>query len=172
MTARYWIDRLGMVRHPEGGWFRETYRSLHTVPAEALPPRYSGSRSFATSICFLLEGDDFSAFHRIASDEIWYFHCGSTLAVHVITAGGEYREMRLGNDPASGAEPQAVVCGGSWFGATVLDRSAYALVGCAVSPGFDFRDFELGRRELLLSRYPWHSDIITRLTRPVQAERY
>jgi predicted cupin superfamily sugar epimerase len=96
-TAQHWIDRLNLQPHPEGGYFRETYRAPLTLPHSALPG-HGGGRAASTAIYFLLESDQFSAFHRIRSDELWHFYAGSTLIVHVITPEGEYRPLLLGND--------------------------------------------------------------------------
>lgn len=163
--AAYWIEALDLARHPEGGWFRETYRSPETLPADALPARFGGGRSMSTAICFLLEGNDFSALHRIKSDELWHFYAGSPLAVHVIGGEGAYRMITLGSDPDRGEVFQAAVEAGSWFGASLSNAQSYALVGCTVAPGFDFADFEMGERERLCAEYPGHREIIERLTR-------
>jgi predicted cupin superfamily sugar epimerase len=164
--AGYWITHLGLVRHPEGGYFRETYRSQESIAGATLPVRFGGARSFATSIYFLLAGDDFSALHRIRSDELWHFHTGSSLTVHMIAPGGEYEELRLGSDPARGEAFQGVVTAGTWFGATVADPESYALVSCTVAPGFDFADFEMGERADLVRTYPDLRGVIEGLTRP------
>ena len=163
--ADYWIRKLGLVRHPEGGYFRETYRSREGMAAAALPARYGGARSFATSIYFLLTGDDFSALHRIRSDELWHFHTGSPLTVQMISPDGGYGELRLGSDPARGEAFQGMVPAGTWFGASVADPGGYALVSCTVAPGFDFADFEMGGREELVRAYPHLREKIVRLTR-------
>jgi uncharacterized protein len=159
------VRRLDLVRHPEGGWYRETYRSGELVAANALPERFGGLRSFCTSIYFLLEKGDFSALHRIKSDEIWHFHTGTALTVHALTSQGEHVELKLGSNPAAGESFQIVVASGCWFGAEVTGPGEYSLVGCTVSPGFDFSDFQLGNRSDLYQEYPRHREIIDRLTR-------
>lgn len=163
-TAQGLITGLELVRHPEGGWFRETYRSSETVSAQALPERFSGSRAFSTAICFLLEAGDISALHRIKSDEIWHFYAGSTLLIHCIVPDGGYQALRLGPNPAAGERFQAVVPAGCWFGAELAEEG-FALVGCTVSPGFDFSDFEMAEAEQLCCRYPQHTELITRMTK-------
>ena len=163
-TAHDFIRNLNLIRHPEGGWFRETYRSAEEMPVASLPERFPGSRSIATAIYFLLEAADCSALHRIKSDEIWHFYAGSALTVHMITPLGEHRSFTLGADVAAGQVFQAVVPAGCWFGAEVADAGAYALVGCTVAPGFDFADFEMGTREALLTAFPAHAAVICRLT--------
>lgn len=162
--AAYWIANLGLEPHPEGGYFKEIYRSPATVPGEALPD-YDGPRNLATSIYFLLQDDQFSALHRIKQDELWHFHAGSTLTVHVIDAAGRYAPIRMGPDPEAGEWLQALVPGGSLFGASMDGNRGYALVGCTCVPGFDFADFEMPSREELLARYPRHRELIHRLTR-------
>ncbi len=163
--ARYWIDRLGLVRHPEGGHYRESYRSHESIARSHLPERLSGDRSFSTAIYFLLPGDEFSAFHRIKQDEVWHFYEGSTLTIHVIDPKGEYSRIALGRRIERGEALQAMVTAGYLFGASVDDPASYALVGCTVAPGFDFDDLEVPRREALLAQYPQHRAIIERLTR-------
>jgi predicted cupin superfamily sugar epimerase len=164
--AGYWIAKLGLIEHPEGGYYRETYRSpllLDTLPAD-----FSGPRSASTAIYFLLCGDEFSALHRIRSDELWHFYVGGSLTIHCIYPEGLYSEMRLGPDSERGEVFQAVVRAGCWFGATLRAAGTWALVGCTVAPGFDFRDFELAVREELIRRYPQHRVIIQRLTRTAE----
>lgn len=164
--GRQLIDFLALERHPEGGWYRETYRAAELIPATALPARFDGERAFTTAIYFLLAPGEFSALHRIKSDELWHFYSGTTLTVHVITPDGEHRTIRLGADIAGGETFQAPVSAGSWFGAEVSGPGEYALVGCTVAPGFDFADFEMAGRAALLAAYPEHEKIIRRLTRP------
>ena len=159
--ARYWVEHLGLARHPEGGWFRETYRAAESFAA-GLPERFDGARSFSTAIYYLLERGDLSRFHCIKSDEIWHFYAGEPLVVHVIDPNGCCGSMRLGSDPEQGEQFQAVVPAGCWFGAESL--GAYSLVGCTVAPGFDFRDFEMADGGLLLRDYPRHATLIRRLT--------
>jgi predicted cupin superfamily sugar epimerase len=158
MNASHWIDELKLRPHPEGGYFREMYRSDETIPLEGLPDRFLGDRSFSTAIYFLITENIFSALHRIQSDELWFFHAGSNLSVHLIDPQGEYRCLTVGPDGPF----QAVVPAGCWFGAEV-DRD-YALVSCTVAPGFDFFDFDLADRSALLGQFPQHGDLITRLT--------
>lgn len=165
-SAAYWIKTLGLQPHPEGGWFRQTYRSRGRIPKEGLPDRFPGSRAFSTAIYFLLEGAQFSAFHRIRSDEMWHFYAGRALVVHVIGRRGKLTRHRLGPHPDDGDAFQVLVPAGAWFAAEGVHRRGYALVGCTVAPGFDFADFELGRRKRLLARFPPHAALIERLSRP------
>ena len=164
-NASYWIEKLGMEKHPEGGYYKETYRCDLEIPHDNLPKRFEDSRNCATSIYFLLEGTDFSALHRLDSDELWHFYAGSSLIVHVIEESGNYRPIKLGGNFDEGEVFQALVKAGAWFGSTVNDRQSYALVGCTVHPGFDFNDFELAKREELTKLYPQHQPLIEQMTR-------
>lgn len=162
-NAGFWIETLALAHHPEGGWFRETYCSAESIPAAALPERFHGPRTFCTAIYFLLERGDFSALHRIKSDEIWHFYAGEPLTVQVITPAGEQYHILLGRDPAQGHCLQAVVPAGCWFGAETA--GAFSLVGCTVAPGFSFSDFEMAERAALIKHFPQHGSLIDRLTR-------
>lgn len=165
-TAYYWIEKLGLEAHPEGGYYREMYRSQTVIKKDELPDRFSGDRSFATSIYFLLEGSDFSSLHRIKSDELWHFYAGTALDVYVIHPDdGRLEVLKLGPRFDHGETFKAVVPHGAWFGAKVSDPDSFALVGCTVSPGFDFEDFELAEREKLLAEFPQHEELIKMLTR-------
>ncbi|RMH71796.1 MAG: cupin domain-containing protein [Gemmatimonadetes bacterium] len=163
--ATYWITHLHLQPHPEGGFFREVYRSEEVLLPAGLPERYHHSRPLATSIYFLLTGKHFSALHRLQSDEIWHFYAGDRLQISMIDAGGHLRTIQLGNNPVQGEQLQAVVPRHHWFGAHVINPNGYALVGCTVAPGFDFADFELGERDHLLRQFPHHKTLIEQLTR-------
>ena len=160
MTAADLVQRLGLQPHPEGGWFRETYRASETLTA--LPRRFDGARSVSTAIYFLLEVGQCSHLHRIRSDEVWHFYAGDPLIVVEIDPEGGLRTTRLGG--GEGAVYQHVVPAGAWFGATLAEGGRFTLVGCTVAPGFDFADFELADRAALLAEYPAHQDWIRRLT--------
>jgi hypothetical protein len=163
-SAAYWIEQLHLGRHPEGGYFRKTYTSAAKMGECCLGSDRAAPRPVSTAIYYLLDGTEFSALHRIKSDEIWHHYAGSSLTIHIIDVSGIYREVALGKDPDEGETLQAVVPAGSWFGATVDDHSSYSLVGCTVAPGFDFREFEMGRRGELIHLYPDHRRIIESLT--------
>jgi hypothetical protein len=163
--AQYWTNHFGLSPHPEGGYYRVTYQSDLTIVRSALPSRYQGDRLASTAIYFLLDGQDFSAFHRIASDELWHFYAGSSLVVYVIDPEGNYSELHLGNDSDGGEVFQAVVKAGCWFASRLKDGAGFALVGCTVAPGFDFADFELAVRSELTTAYPQHRKLIEELTR-------
>ena len=164
-NAQYWMEKLQLEPHPEGGYFRQTYRSAWMIAREALPPGFGAPRAASTAIYFLLEGKNFSAFHRLRSDEMWHFYAGSPLLIHVIEPGGEHGTIFLGTNPEVEQVPQAVVRAGCWFASHVWDWKSWALVGCTVAPGFDFLDFELAKRADLLASFPQHGGIIRKLTR-------
>jgi hypothetical protein len=164
-TPQFWIDKFQMQKHPEGGYFVETYRSAETIPSSGLPDRFGGARSMSTAIYFLLTGSEFSAFHRIAADEVWHFYEGSGAEVAVIHPDGRFEWLRLGSRFEQGEQYQAWVPAGSWFASRALPADGYALVGCTVAPGFDFNDFELAKRNELIALFPQHKDIITEFTR-------
>jgi predicted cupin superfamily sugar epimerase len=160
-TAAYFVEKLAMQLHPEGGWFKETYRSEEVVLGEHLPNRFGDARHFSTAIYFLLEGKQFSAFHRIKSDEMWHFYYGDPLHVYVINEEGQLNIIKLGNNPEAGEEFQAVVKAGCWFASKPAGENSFSLVGCTVSPGFDFQDFEMAKREELYIQYPHlHAEIL------------
>jgi predicted cupin superfamily sugar epimerase len=148
-NAAYWIDKLQLEPHPEGGYFRLSYRSEVEIPREALPARFSGARAVSTAIYFLLEGKNFSAFHRLRSDEVWHFYAGEPLVVHVIEPMGKHNTIFLGRNPEVEQTLQAVVPAGCWFASHVWAWKSFSVVGCTVAPGFDFEDFEMGKREEL-----------------------
>jgi uncharacterized protein len=162
------IESLGLIPHPEGGYYKESYKSKDS--SLGLPERFGhgrGAMPFLSSIYYLLAGEDFSAFHRIKSDELWYFHAGTGMRLWEIGADGKLFEHRLGPE----AEYFCAIGAGNWFSAEPLilgpaaANAPWALVGCAVSPGFDFRDFELAEREELAAAFPRQRELIERLTR-------
>ena len=160
-TAADWIRALGLVPHPEGGHYRETYRAAATVT----PPGFEGPRALSTAIYFLLQAGEVSALHRLRSDEVWHFHTGATLLVIELTLAGALTEHRLGLEVERGEQLQVMVPAGSWFGARVAGGVGFTLVGCTVAPGFDFADFELADRETLEARYGRYRQTIAAFTR-------
>ncbi len=156
--ADEWIKKLRLKIHPEGGYYREVYRSGEYI--NDLPGRYDGARVFATSIFYLLKGDQYSAFHRLSSDEIWHFYEGCSLTVFIITRKGDLIEKKLGKRVEEGESFQLVIERDQWFAARPDDPDGYTLAGCAVSPGFDFKDFRIGDQDELLRTYPGHQEII------------
>ena len=163
--ATYWIEKYNLLPHPEGGYYAETYRSSESVDKGALPERFTGNRSFSTGIYFLLGKENFSAFHRIKSDEMWHFYAGEGLDIFVIyPESGQLEIIKLGSNPDNGETFQAVVPAGTWFGSRPAAGSDYCLVGCTVAPGFDFEDFEMADREILTDLFPQHKKMIQELT--------
>jgi predicted cupin superfamily sugar epimerase len=157
------INHYQLLPHPEGGYYKETYRSAANIPQAAVPEQFSGARSISTAIYFLLLKDLFSAFHRIKSDECWHFYEGDSLHVHVLHLNGEYELIKLGRDSANGEVYQAIVPAGAWFASESMGQ--YSFVGCTVAPGFDFNDFELAKEANLTENYPCYAELIKRLCR-------
>ncbi len=157
------VEFYGLLPHPEGGFYKENYVSAEQIPQAALPTRFTGNRHFSTAIYFLLTEGNFSAFHRIKSDECWHFYEGDSLLVHVITTDGRYELIKLGSKASNGEVYQAIVPAGAWFASESI--GAYSFVGCTVAPGFDFADFELAEKNKLSSIYPNHRALIERLCR-------
>ncbi len=159
--VNYWVEKLGLLPHPEGGFYKETYRSK----VQGSFNGFNGDRNVTTGIYFLLTQGNFSAFHRIKSDEIWHFYDGDALEIYWFSPQGDLNTIYLGLDGDKGQLPQAVVPAHCWFASRVVEGGDYALVGCTVAPGFDFQDFELAHRNDLVATYPEHTEIITQLTR-------
>ncbi len=164
ITVQHLVAHFELKPHPEGGYYRETYRSEEMVHKEALPDRFPGNRHLSTAICFLLEKGNFSAFHRIRSDELWHFYTGDPLWVHVISPDGKYTKIQLGNKTGNPCF-QALVPAGCWFASETAPDGLFSFVGCTVSPGFDFADFELAERSVLTAAYPNLAELIGRLCR-------
>lgn len=164
VTAQQLITQYQLQPHPEGGYYLQTYCSNEKISANALPGRFKGDRYFSTAIYFLLEGERFSAFHRIQSDELWHFYTGIGLEIYVIHPGGKGEVLKLGNDLKNGYSFQQVVPAGCWFASKPVDETGFSFVGCTVAPGFDFADFEMGERDELIKEYPEHEEWISGLT--------
>lgn len=160
--SRFYIQKLELQEHPEGGYYREIYRSAEMITTEY--PGRKKKRNYSTSIYFLLDGKQVSKFHKLRSDELWHFYDGSSVAIHVIDENGNYNKLIIGKDISSGEVYQTVIKKNSWFAAEVVDKKSFALVGCTVSPGFDFSDFEFGDRDFLIKSYPEFEDLILRFT--------
>lgn len=155
------IKSLRLKPHPEGGFYRETYRAKKIFR----PKNFSGPRAASTAIYYLLRANDFSAFHRIRSDEILHFYMGTTVRVYTIDPRGKRSIIRLGTNWKKGEVFQAVIPAGDWFALEVANKRSFALIGCTVAPGFDFSDFELASRDKLIKQFPRHRQLIYRLTR-------
>lgn len=150
----------------EGGFYSESYRSAGAIPHAALSKNFKGDRSHSTSIYFMLPAGQFSAMHRLQSDEVWHFYLGGPLTLVQISPDGKVEKIVLGQDVMNGQIVQHVVPAGSWFGAYPNPGSIYSLVGCTMAPGFDFADFELGSRADLLKQFPQAKEAIEQLTHP------
>lgn len=159
------VTRYQMLPHPEGGFYKETYRSAERIPQDGLPNRFEGDRHFGTAIYFLLDQGNFSAFHRIKSDEIWHFYAGQALEIFVLQDNGELEIIQLGNQIQTGETFQATVPAGAWFASRPAANTSFSLVGCTVAPGFDFADFELAKAEELFELFPQHATLIRELCR-------
>jgi len=159
------IQKYNLELHPEGGWYKQTYKSNEEIGADALPGRFGANRAFSTAIYFLLEKGNFSAFHRIKSDECWHFYAGDPLLIYIIEQNGELEVISLGNDLENGQSFQYVVPANCWFASRPAPGSEYCFVGCTVSPGFEFEDLELADGTELSVMYPQHKSIIKELCR-------
>jgi uncharacterized protein len=159
-TAKSIIKELNLKKHPEGGYFSEIYRSDEMMKKNHLPKRFKDDRHFSTSIYFLLTNKDFSSFHRLQADEVWHFYSGTPLIIYILQNSGKLKKINLGKNHLY----QTVIHAGQWFAAEVSKPDSYSLVGCTVSPGFDFRDFEMAERDILTELYPKQKSLIKRLT--------
>jgi len=165
MKADDYIKILNLTKHPEGGYFREVYRSKESFELTQLESQVKIIRNFSTSIYFLLKSDEVSNFHRIKSDEIWHHYTGSPVKIIMISNDGRITDHIVGSNLINGEMFQFVIPAGVWFCAEVMDKNSFVLVGCTVSPGFDFQDFELASRDKLVDEYPEHKEIINRFTK-------
>ena len=165
-SAEYWIEKLQLQAHPEGGYFRESYRAAESIQTIHLPNGFNGDRSFSTAIYYLLKGEQFSTFHRLKSDELWHFYSGSTLSIYGIMQSGGFVEFQLGEDFEAGEKFQLIIPASTWLAARCSRKDSYSLVGCTVSPGFDFNDLELANKQYLVKKYPEYATIISQLTQP------
>lgn len=147
MTAKDIIQKLKLNPHPEGGFYNETYRADHTINSE------NGLRNVCTAIYFLLDDNARSHFHRIKSDELWFFHLGEPLEI-VLIQDEKLTTITLGNSIENEQSLQAIIPANTWFAAKVKTGKGFSLVSCTVSPGFDFTDFELAKRDELLQQFP------------------
>jgi len=165
MTAEEIIVRLKLKPHPnEGGFFTETYRADEAAAADALPARYSGDRAFGTCIYYLLKPGHFSAIHRLRSDEIFHFYLGDPVEMLQLGPDGRGKVVVIGVDLAAGMSPQVIVPRGVWQGSHLVGGGTFALLGCTVAPGFDYADYEHGRRADLIRSHPQFREKIVALT--------
>lgn len=157
--AGYYISSLELQPHPEGGYYKEVFRSQQNIIREGA----AVIKQACTSIYYLLENTDFSGFHRIASEEIWYFHKGEPLLIHVIDEKGRLTTHELSDEPTGSFS--VAVSAGLWFAAEIQSAKGFTLVSCAVAPGFEFNEFEMGTLAGLIELYPQHASILMKLCR-------
>lgn len=163
MTADEVIQRLNLVPHPEGGYFVESFRA----PASVSSDSHRGKRAASTAIYFLLRTGELSALHRVCSDEVWHHYAGDSVELHEIDAGGRHRRHGLGAALDGDERPQIVIAAGHWQAARPRRGAhGFALCGCTVAPGFEFSDFEMPQRSVLLGRFPHLAELIETFTRP------
>jgi predicted cupin superfamily sugar epimerase len=159
------INKLKLVKHSEGGYFAEHYRSVEMIQKEDLSSKFKGSRALSTAIYYLLSGSDFSSFHKLKTDEIWHFYSGSSLILYELDNNCNMETTTLSGDINENSQFTKVVRAGNWLAAEVKNKDSYSLVGCTLSPGFEFDDFELAHKNVLIEQYPKHIDIIKKLTK-------
>ncbi len=162
--AKYYIQKLQLNKHPEGGYFKEVYRAGEMFFIDA--PKKNLKRNVSTSIFFLLDGAQVSKFHRLKSDELWHFYDGTSVKIHCIDEKDKLTEIILGKKTENGEMFQVVIKKNTWFAAEVISKRSFALIGCTVSPGFDFSDFELADRKILSKQFPKLIDLIFKFTNP------
>ena len=167
MTAEDVKKLLGLQPHPrEGGWYVRTYEAAEMVGAETFgDKRYEGSRRTGTAIYYLLEPETFSEMHRLKSDEVFHFYAGDAVEMLQLKEGGRGKIVVIGNDLMREQQPQVVVERGVWQGSRLVEGGRWALLGCTVSPGFEFEDYESGAREPLCAEWPEFAEEIRWLTR-------
>lgn len=161
---QFWIKHLNLQPHPEGGFFREVYRSNLEIENEKLPVGFSGTRKLSTSIYYLLRSGEISRLHRLQSDELWYYHYGSSLKIVLLDQEGVKHTKILGAKLDKAEQLQVIIPSGTIFGAEVMDSDSFSLLSCMVSPGFEFDDFEVFDKEDLLQAYPKHSELIIKFS--------
>lgn len=165
MTVETLVKELNLLPHPEGGYYKEAYRSEGIISNSCLSPEFKGDRNMATGIYFLIEKGNFSALHKIKSDETWHFYYGDALEVIEINEQGILTITKIGSNLSNGETFQYTVKANTWFGSRVSDGGSFSLVGCTVYPGFDFNDFELASKQDLIKHFPQHNQLISELTR-------
>jgi uncharacterized protein len=159
------IEQYNLTPHPEGGWYKQNYKSVEIIPSCSLPTRFSGDRAFSTAIYFLLEKGNFSAFHRIKSDECWHFYLGDPLEIFILLPNGNLKTVLMGSQFNNNQRFQFTVPANCWFASRPAPNSLFSFVGCTVAPGFDFDDFEMAKADDLMAAYPQHQHIIKELCR-------
>lgn len=162
--SKYWIEKLSLIPHREGGHFSEIYRCDESAIVKRVGEASDVKRNFSTAIYFLLRSGEMNALHRIKSDEVWHFYDGSPLIVYEIDPDGNLKENILGLNAEKGERPVIVIKAGNWFCAELMETDSFTLAGCTVSPGFDFEDFELANRSELSESFPQHKEFIEKFT--------
>jgi uncharacterized protein len=162
--ADFLVDYLELEPHPEGGYFKETYRSKDVIPQSALGAAFSEDHVFSTAIYFLLKSGQVSKFHKIKQDEMWHFYFGSPLRVLFLEDNGNIEEFTLSPEIKSGHVFQALMPANTWIAAYPLEEDSFTLVGCTVSPGFEFSDFTMADRDEMIKKFPQHRELIKNLT--------
>jgi predicted cupin superfamily sugar epimerase len=167
MTAEDVKKLLGLKPHPrEGGWYVRTYEAAELVDAAAFADgRYASGRRTGTAIYYLLEPETFSEMHRLRSDEVFHFYAGDAVEMLQLREGGGGGMEVIGNDLLRGQRPQVVVERGVWQGSRLIEGGRWALLGCTVSPGFEFEDYDAGERAELCAGWPGYVEEIMALTR-------
>ncbi len=162
-NADFWIDTLGLEPHPEGGYYREVFRSGEKIDKDCLPDRFTIDHNIFTSIYFLLESGDYSAFHRLKADEIWIFLEGAPLEIFVINNAGILQKKILGNDPDHNEDLQVLMQAETWFAVRPTENESYTLCCCIMAPGFEFSELELGDKDELIKTFPQHKKLFDEL---------
>lgn len=165
LSMEYWIGKLQLQPHPEGGYFKRIYTAEEEIPKVDSFEKFCGTRKLASSIHYLLPSDDFSAFHQLKQNEIWCFHYGSSLNLHLINEEGSYSTITIGLDIEKGEQPLYVVKAGNWFCGEVNKKNTFSLVSCILTPSFDFSDFTFGQKNILIKKFPKHENIIKKFTK-------
>lgn len=155
------IKTFNLMAHPEGGYFSETYRSEVRLESEN---DKNIQKSIGTSIYYLLDKDQISHFHKLSSDEIWYYHTGSSIILHLIEPNGNYKKVKLGKNILKGELPSFIVRKEVWMAAELKNKKSFGFVSCVVMPGFEFSDFTLAKKEDLLKICPSQKKKIKRFT--------
>jgi predicted cupin superfamily sugar epimerase len=160
MTAKEIINLLDLKPLPdEGGYYKENYRSQGIIPTQLLP-NHIGNHTYCTSIYYLITPTEFSHLHRLRTDELYHFYAGDPVDMIHITPEGELKKILIGARISSKVQPQVLAPAGVWQGSRLVDGGKWALLGCTMAPGFEFSDFELGKFETLVKKYPQHEDMI------------
>lgn len=161
-SADYWIQKLDLKPHPEGGFYSEVFRSSINVDLQKLPIGYKGDRRVASSIYFMLRSGDISKMHRLKSDELWYYHCGSPIQIYIIDQEGNKHTKILGPDADNNESFCVHIPAGNIFAAEILKPDTYSLMSCVVAPAFEFDDFEMFDKDDLIQAYPKHTELFNR----------